>query len=105
MMFLVGRANLRKEFLEPTELKIAPLVAGNRVLHLIPKKKLEDVQSIDIEVNPHTNLIDRMIIWDSDKKSNELIFINIVVNSNIAAEKFVFKVPPGVRVVQGSGSK
>jgi len=105
LMFLVGRANLKKEFQEPTELKTAPVVSGNRVLHLVPKKKLEDIQSIDIEVNPRTNLIDRMIIWDGDNRKNELIFINIVVNSNIAADKFVFKVPPGVRVIQGSGSK
>jgi len=48
LMFLVGRANLKKEFQEPTELKTAPVVSGNRVLHLVPKKKLEDVQSIDI---------------------------------------------------------
>jgi outer membrane lipoprotein carrier protein len=106
LMFLLGRENLKKEFPVIKELtQTKPLFEGDRTLHLIPKRKLEEIESIDIEVNPRTNLIDRMIIWEMDKKSNDLIFTNIMVNTNIAAEKFVFKAPPGVRVVQGAGTK
>src|SRR5262249_30211838 len=82
LMFLLGRENLKKEFPGIQELlQTTPLFPGDRVLHLVPKRKL-DIESIDIEVNPRTNLIDRMIIWDMDKKSNDLIFMNIRINSN-----------------------
>jgi len=99
LMFLLGRENLKKEFPKITELKTNPLFPDDRVLHLIPKRKLEGIASIDIEVNPRTKLIDRMIIWDMDKMSNDLIFTKIEINSNVPAETFVFKTPPGVRVV------
>ena len=103
LMFLLGRENLKKEFPTITELTTTnPLFPGDRVLHLIPKRKLEGIASIDIEVNPRTKLIDRMIIWDMDKQSNDLIFTKIVINSNIPAETFVFKTPPGVKVIQGN---
>ena len=102
LMFLLGRENLKKEFPTITELKTNPLFPEDRVLHLIPKRKLEGIASIDIEVNPRTKLIDRMIIWDMDKQSNDLIFTKIVINSNIPAETFVFKTPPGVKVIQGN---
>ena len=103
MMFLVGRANLRKEFRDITEVAAKPLFDGDRVLRLLPQRKLEGIQSIDIEVNPRTNLIDRMILLDTDKSATDFIFLNIVVNSNIEAARFEFKPPPGIRVVEGAG--
>jgi len=102
LMFLLGRENLKKEFPTITELKTNPLFPEDRVLHLIPKRKLEGIASIDIEVNPRTKLIDRMVIWDMDKQSNDLIFTNIVINSNIPSDTFAFKTPPGVKVIQGN---
>ena len=101
MMFLVGRANLRKEFKEFEELKIKPWFDGDRVIRLYPIRKNEDIQSIEIEVNPRNNLIDRMVVLGTDKSRSEFIFMRIETNTNIPASKFEFKPPPGTRVVQG----
>jgi len=99
LMYLVGQSGLKNKF-EASDLKTKPLFEGDAVIRLVPKRKNTGVQSIDIEVNPGTNLIDRMVILAMDKSRNELIFGNIVINSNIAASMFEFKPPPGTRVVQ-----
>ena len=101
MMFLVGKAGLRNDF-NFAEVKQAPLFAGNRVIQLKPIKKNEDIQRIEIEVNPRTSLIDRMVILGTDQSRNEIIFMKIKINTNIPASKFEFTVPPGVKVVQGA---
>jgi outer membrane lipoprotein carrier protein len=102
IMFLIGRSGLRNEFQKIEEQSTKPLFEGDRVLRLTPNRKGQGIEKIDIEVNPRTNLIDRMVILSSDKSSNELIFMNIEINTNIPASKFEFTIPPGTRVVQGS---
>jgi outer membrane lipoprotein carrier protein len=102
LMFMVGRANLRKEFSQIRELTGKPFFEGDLAFRLAPKRRLEEILYIDIEVNPRTNLIDRMIIWESDKAKTDFIFLNILVNTNIASSMFEFKPPPGIRVVEGS---
>lgn len=101
MMFLIGKAGLRKEFRDFTELTNPNrLFPGDRVIRLNPIRKNEDIQSIEIEVNPDKNLIDHMVILGMDKSRTELIFLNIQVNTNIPASKFEFTPPAGTRIVQ-----
>jgi outer membrane lipoprotein carrier protein len=108
LMFLLGRSGLRQEFKEFRELTLAdhkPIVAGDRTLRLNPKRKAQDIESIEIEVNPGTNLVDRMTIVNSDKTSTDFAFFEIETNRNIPASTFEFIPPEGVRVVEGSGIK
>jgi len=105
MMFLLGRSGLRKEFKEVVLLKVKPLFEGDQVLQLTPNRKSQEIERIEIEVNPRTNLIDRMMILNTDKSSTDFAFLDIAINSNIPASKFEFTPPPGIRVIQGAGSK
>jgi len=102
IMFLVGRAGLRKEFKEFKKLENKPLIEGDTVIQLIPNRKNQEIHSINIEVNPRTNFIDHMTILFTDKSSTEFVFLNIEINQNIPASTFEFTPPPGIRVVQGS---
>jgi outer membrane lipoprotein carrier protein len=105
IMFLLGRSGLRKEFRDFRQLKATPLFEGDTVIQLTPNRKSDDVQSIEIEVNPRTSYIDRMKILFTDKASTEFVFMNIEINRNLPAEKFEFTPPAGVRVVEGSASR
>jgi outer membrane lipoprotein carrier protein len=106
MMFLIGRSGLRKEFQKIDEsLETKPLLAGDRVLRLTPNRKNQEIERIDIEVSPRTNLIDRMTVLYTDKSSTDFAFLDIEINRNIPASKFEFVPPPGIRVIQGSGTK
>ena len=102
IMFLLGRSGLRKEFEKVERLSVKPLVDGDQVLRLTPYRKNSDIEKIEIEVNPRTNLVDRMTIHNSDKSSTDFAFLDIEVNRNIPASTFEFTPPPGIRVVQGT---
>jgi outer membrane lipoprotein carrier protein len=105
-MFLIGRSGLRKEF-NKIDLKkdVKPIFEGDQVLWLTPNRKSQDIERIEIEVSPRTNLIDRMTILYTDKSSTDFAFIDIETNRNIPASTFEFTPPPGIRVIQGSGTK
>jgi outer membrane lipoprotein carrier protein len=105
-MFLIGRSGLRKEF-NKIDLKkdVKPIFEGDQVLWLTPNRKSQDIERIEIEVSPRTNLIDRMTILNTDKSSTDFAFIDIEINRNIPASTFEFTPPPGIRVIQGSGTK
>jgi outer membrane lipoprotein carrier protein len=103
IMFLLGRAGLRKEFKDFSLLSVKPSFEGDQVLSLTPNRKSQDIERIEIEVNPRTNLIDRMTILNTDKSSTDFAFFDIEINRNIPASTFEFTPPQGIRVVQGSG--
>jgi len=102
-MFLIGRSGLRKEFQKIDRLSQKPLLDGDQVLRLTPNRKNQDIEKIEIEVNPRSYLIDRMTILNTDKSSTDFAFLEIEINQNIPASKFEFTPPPGIRVIQGSG--
>jgi len=102
-LFLLGRSDLRNEFQNFELLTVKPLMEGDQVLRLTPNRKNQDIERIEIEVNPRTNLIDRMTILNTDKSSTDFAFLEIEINRNIPASKFEFTPPPGIRVIQGSG--
>jgi len=102
IMFLLGRSGLRKEFKEVRFLNVKPMFEGDQVLRLTPNRKSQDIERIEIEVNPRTNLIDRMTILNTDKSSTDFAFLDIEINRNIPASTFEFTPPQGIRVVQGS---
>jgi len=102
IMFLLGRSGLRKEFKEVRFLNVKPMFEGDQVLRLTPNRKSQDIERIEIEVNPRTNLIDRMTILNTDKSSTDFAFLDIEINRNIPASMFEFTPPQGIRVVQGS---
>jgi outer membrane lipoprotein-sorting protein len=103
MMSLLGRSGLRKEFKEIGLLSRKPSFEGDQVIGLTPNRKSQDIERIEIEVNPRTNLIDRMTILNTDKSSTDFAFFDIEINRNIPASTFEFTPPQGIRVVQGSG--
>lgn len=103
LMLLLGNSNLRKEFARIELIQIKPLLEGNRVLRMFPRRAGE-INEIILEVDPSSNyLIRRLIFSQSDGSRSEFIFSNIRTNSGLDASFFDFKIPPGVQVLEGIG--
>jgi len=94
LMFLVGRAGLRDQF-KQIEL------FGPGVLRLTPKRK-SDIKEIEVEVDPSSYLIHRLVVKTDDSRS-EFRLSNIRTNTGLSPDYFEFKVPPGVELIQGLG--
>jgi outer membrane lipoprotein-sorting protein len=101
-MFLLGRSNLRNEFTRFVLLDEKPVVAGTRVVRMIPKRKT-DLKDVLMEVDLQNFQIRRLILDHTDGSQSEFIFSNIRTNTGLKASQFDFKVPTGVHVVEGLG--
>jgi outer membrane lipoprotein carrier protein len=102
LLFLVGRANLRGEFESFERLSIKPVVEGSVVIKMKPKRK-SDLMELIMEVDPQKYLIRRLVLVQGDGSRSDLTFSNIQTNTGLKKTFFDFKIPPGVRVVQGMG--
>jgi outer membrane lipoprotein carrier protein len=102
LMFLVGQSDLRGEFTSFERLSTPPEVDGTMVIRMHPKRK-SDVTELIMEVEPQSYLIRRLQLSRNDGTSLEFRFSNIRVNSGLQSSLFDFKIPDGVRVVEGIG--
>jgi len=81
-----------------SEFRDSPGRQGNsRVLDLKPKNK--DLTGVEIEVDPSTFFIDRMVIKTADGQRNEYKFTNIKT-APLADLLFKFVAAPGVEVIK-----
>ena len=102
LMFLVGQSDLRGEFTSFERLSTPPEIEGTMVIRMHPKRK-SDVTELIMEVEPQSYLIRRLQLSRSDGTRLEFRFSNIRVNSGLQSNLFDFKIPDGVRVVEGIG--
>jgi outer membrane lipoprotein-sorting protein len=98
----LGRSNLSAEFTRFELLTTKPLLAGTKVIRMVPKRKT-DLKDLIMEVDPETYLIRRLLMAHMDGSQTEFIFTNIRVNTGLKPSQFEFAVPTGVHVVEGIG--
>jgi outer membrane lipoprotein carrier protein len=102
LMFLLGRSDLRDEFTQIRLMGTPPVVPNTKVLRMIPKRKT-DLKEVEMEVDPATYQIGRLILVYSDGSHSDFKFSNIQTNTGLKASIFDFKVPNGVEVRDGIG--
>lgn len=99
LRYLLGKTKLEKEFDD------LHLVAGNPgaslVLEGVPKVMRDRVQRVRLELSPSYR-IDRILIEEIDGATTEFRFARQTENLAMADEKFRFKAPPGVQVLEAS---
>jgi outer membrane lipoprotein-sorting protein len=71
---------------------------GNRVVALTPKNK--DLTGVEIEVDPGTFFIVRMVIRTAEGQRNQFRFTNIKTAPPLPDSLFKFVAPPGVKVIK-----
>lgn len=102
LLFLLGNPSLSKEFSRIERIGMKPLLKGNAVLRMFPKRAGE-IQEIVLEVDPGNYFIRRLVFSQSDGSRSEFIFSNTRTNVGLRASFFEFKIPPGVQVLDGIG--
>ena len=102
LRYLLGKTKLQKEFdgldFAP---KVAPLAAGNIVLHGEPKSMADRVTDVVLEIGPGDRIV-RLIVEEVDGSTTEFRFTNIIENAAVEDAKFRFSPPPGVQVIEST---
>ena len=100
LRYLLGKTKLEKEF---DDLRLLPAPTGGSaslVLEGVPKMMRDRVERVRLEITPRYR-IERITIEEVDGAVTEFRFRNQVENGAIADDKFRFKAPPGVQVIEG----
>jgi outer membrane lipoprotein carrier protein len=98
-LFLLGQGNLRRDFIRiEIDTNQQPVVAGDLVLKLFPKRAPEDFKQLLAEVNPATAEVRRLVILQRNGTAMDFYLSNVVNNLTVSDSEFAFTPPPGVIV-------
>ena len=99
--FLLGKTRLEKELRGLSDAPdVPPLESGNEVLRGVPQALAGRVSRVVLEITPE-DWIRRIVIEEVDGSVTEYRFSNQRANGEIADERFEFRVPSGVEVIDG----
>jgi outer membrane lipoprotein carrier protein len=98
-LFLLGRGNLRRDF---ARIEVAtgerPVMAGNVVLLLVPKRAPREFKQLLVEVSPASASVERLVIFERNGARMDFTLSNVRENSVAPDNEFRFTPPPGVTV-------
>lgn len=94
--FLSGMGKLKDEF----KVKLEKKEGGEALLRLIPIKPLEGIKDVFIKVDVKTGLVLESIIVDNLNNETRIELKDIKINTGIPDSEFVFKIPPGIEVIE-----
>lgn len=98
-LFLLGRGNLRRDF---SRIEVAageqPVLAGNVVLRLVPKRAPEEFRLLLAEVNPSTFEVRRLIILERNGARMDFYLSDLRENYVAPDDQFRFTPPQGVTI-------
>ena len=102
LSLLAGQSRLKDTF--TVEHTSSEPLRGGMVLRLLPHRRYEDIEKIELEVEPSSGRFLRVMLTDSLENRTELIFEDIKENQNIPDSLFLFTIPNGVDIVTDSES-
>ena len=98
-LFLLGRGNLRRDF---SRIEVAagerPVMAGNVVLLLVPRRAPEEFRQLLVEVSPANIAVHRMVIFERNGARMDFTLSNTRENFVAPESHFHFTPPPGVTI-------
>ena len=100
-VFLLGRGNLQKDFksVEISSVE-SPIVAGNVVLELIPKRISTTLKRLFVEIEPKAIRLSRIVLINASDGRSDFILSNFKENYVLEDSNFEFTPPQGVKVLR-----
>lgn len=99
--FLLGRRNLQKDFksIEVSSVE-SPIIAGNVVLELVPKRISNTLKRLFVEVEPNAIRLSRIVLINASDGRSDFILSNFKENHVVEDNQFEFTPPEGVKVLR-----
>lgn len=94
--FLSGMGKLTEQF----KVKLEKKDRGNALLRLIPIKPIEGIKDVMIKVDIKTGLVIGSVVVDNLDNETTIELQDVKINAGIPEDEFVFKIPPGVEVIE-----
>ena len=101
-LFLAGKGDIARDFTAVYADNAAP---GTSALKLTPRKSEPEYEYLIVAVDPATLQIRALTTRDRQGGDSTLTFTNLKENQGISDKTFAFRIPRGVDVVTGDGTR
>ena len=102
ILFLLGRGQLARDFTPSLPGAVPGAPPDSVALALVPKTAVPDYERLTLVVDRATLGLRMLIARDGQGGTSTFTFTNLKENVNVPDSKFVFTIPRGAEVVQGS---
>jgi outer membrane lipoprotein carrier protein len=104
-LFLAGKGNLVRDF-KPSIVELPEgMPHGSRALKLVPNTRQLDYESLILVLEPRSLSLVGLVWQDAQGGVSSFAFANLKENVGPADKQFVFTIPRGVDVVEGSSPR
>ena len=100
LLFLVGEGNLTRDFDIAVSVSESPRAGGNLVLRLLPRTENSAFKEILLEVQQPGAAIVRLAVIEQSGNRNDYLLRSFQENVPVPDERFRFKIPKGVEVIE-----
>jgi outer membrane lipoprotein carrier protein len=104
-LFLAGKGNLVRDFKPSLVESPEGMPPGSRALKLVPSTRQLDYESLILVVEPRSLSLVGLVWQDAQGGVSSFAFTNLKENVGPADRQFVFAIPRGVDVVEGSSPR
>ena len=105
LLFLAGKGSLVRDFKPSIVALPEGMPHGSRALKLVPNTRQLDYESLILVVEPRSLSLIGLVWQDAQGGVSSFAFTNLQENLGPADKQFVFAIPRGVDVVEGSSPR
>ena len=98
--FLLGAGDLRQDFRPRTLSRELLYNANGLIIELEPRKKLANLDFIQLEVHPETYDLKTLIMMDRQGNYRTISLYSMNYNLHLESNTFVFEIPEGMEVLK-----
>jgi outer membrane lipoprotein carrier protein len=95
---LMGRSNLLEDFAAGEVTLKDPAFPGSRALKLVPRRPMEGIEMVYLEIEPRLLTVERVLVMDPLGNESDLVLDRVTENAVVRPDVFDVRVPPGVSV-------
>ena len=100
---LMGRSDLLASFAASEVTLKDPAFPGSRAVKLVPRKPMDGIEMVYLEVEPRMMTVERVLVMDPLGNESDLVLDKVLENAVVKADVFDVRIPPGVSVQDATG--
>ena len=100
---LMGRSDLLASFAASEVTLKDPAFPGSRAVKLVPRKPMDGIEMVYLEVEPRMMTVERVLVMDPFGNESDLVLDKVLENAVVKADVFDVRIPPGVSVQDATG--
>lgn len=101
---LMGQSDLLATFAASEVTLKSPAFPGSRALKLVPRKPMDGIEMVYLEIEPRRMTVERVLVLDPMGNESDLVLDKVVENAPVRADVFDVRIPAGVTVQDGTRS-